>query len=155
MQTLSFDRSTIAPRITVTLATVGALVLLALVAAHWTWEWLAPSSQPRVQLAEISGLKSGSAGDLFGHLERANNSAAPTGIAMQLLGLVAATEGRDGYALIQMDPKEVRTVREGAEIAPGIRLAEVGTDHVILERSGMRETLAWPEKNKTTALIGP
>jgi len=35
-------------------------------------------------------------------------------------------------------------VREGEDLAPGIRLAEVGTDHVILERGGARETLAWP-----------
>ncbi|HEX5363679.1 MAG TPA: type II secretion system protein N [Gallionella sp.] len=155
MQTLSFDRSTIAATVTVTLATLGALALFALVAAHWSWEWLAPPSQPRTQVVEVSGLKSGSADDLFGHLERARNSAASTGIALKLLGLVAATAGRDGYALIQVDSKEVRTVREGAEIAPGIRLAEVGTNHVILERSGMRETLAWPEKNSSAALIGP
>ena len=155
MQTLSFDRSTIAATLTVTLATLGALALLALVASHWTWVWIAPLSPPRTQISEVSGVKIGSVGDLFGHLERANNSAAPTGISMKLLGLVAATEGRDGYALIQLNPTEVRTVREGAEIAPGIRLSEVSTNHIILERSGMRETLAWPEKNSSAALIGP
>jgi general secretion pathway protein C len=37
-------------------------------------------------------------------------------------------------------------VREGQDIAPGIRLAEVRPDHVILERNGIREMLAWPKK---------
>jgi general secretion pathway protein C len=31
-------------------------------------------------------------------------------------------------------------------VAPGLRLAEVHVDHVVLERNGVREALAWPEK---------
>jgi len=37
-------------------------------------------------------------------------------------------------------------------VAPGIRLAEVATHHVILERGGIRETLALP---KPAAATGP
>jgi len=39
-------------------------------------------------------------------------------------------------------------VQEGEDVTPGIRLAEVGTDHILLERNGTRETLTWPDKNK-------
>jgi general secretion pathway protein C len=71
----------------------------------------------------------------------------PTGIAIRLLGIVAATAGRRGYAVVQLEPRQILAVREGEDVAPGVRLAEVGTDHVILERGGTRETLAWPERS--------
>jgi len=45
-----------------------------------------------------------------------------------------------------LDGKQIVATREGEEIASGIRLAEVATDHVVLDRNGVRETLAWPEK---------
>lgn len=131
----------------VTLLTVTALALLAMVAAYWTWEWFAPRQEPRAQAAaNVSGHVTSASG-LFGNPERDRNSASPTGIAIRLLGIVAATAGRRGYAVVQLDPKGIFAVREEEDIAPGIRLAEVGTDHVILERGGTRETLAWPVKN--------
>jgi general secretion pathway protein C len=64
---------------------------------------------------------------------------------MKLLGVAAASGKTRGYAVVQMEPRNILAVREGDEVAPGIRLAEVRTDHVILERNGVRETLAWPE----------
>ncbi len=145
MQLLSFDRSNIAQTAVTTLVTVAALALLALVAAYWTWQWLAPRPEPRVQAAANMGGHAASANALFGILERDRNSPSPTGIAIKLLGIVAATAGWHGYAVMQLESKEIVAVREGEEIAPGIRLAEIATDHVILERGGVRETLAWPE----------
>lgn len=147
MQLLSFDRSNRAQAAAITLVNVAALVLLAWVAAYWTWEWLAPRPEPRAQAAANVGGDAASANGLFGNLDRDRNSAAPTGIAIRLLGIVAATAGRRGYAVMRLEPREMVAVREGEDVAPGIRLAEVGTDHVILERSGTRETLAWPEKD--------
>ena len=133
----------------VALVTVAALALLGFVAAYWTWGWLAPRPEPRAQAAAEPG-SGASAGALFGNVKRDSNSAAPTGIAIRLLGIVAATGGRHGYAVVQLDPRQILAVREGEDIAPGIRLAEVGTDHIILERSGNRETLAWPDKSTST-----
>jgi len=155
MQQLSFDRSNIAQTAVITLVTVAALVLFALVAAYWTWEWLAPRPEPRAQSAANAGGHAASANGLFGNLERDRNSASPTGIAIRLLGIVAATAGRRGYAVIQLEPREILAVREGEDITPGIRLAEVGTDHVILERGGTRETLAWPDKNTSAESATP
>ena len=155
MQLLSFDRSNIAQTAVITLVTVAALALLALVAAYWTWEWLAPRPEPRAQAVANVGGHAASANGLFGNLERSLNSASPTGIAIRLLGIVAATAGRHGYAVIQIEPREILAVREGEDIAPGIRLAEVATDHVILERGGTRETLAWPEKKTSADSVAP
>ena len=150
MRQLLLDRSNIAQTALVTLTTIGALVLLGLVAAYWTWVWFAPLPEARAPTAADTGTAAASAGALFGSMRRDPNSPAPTGIAIKLLGVVAATEGRHGYAVVQLEAKEILAVREGEDVAPGIRVAEVGTDHVILERGGIRETLAWPEKNTTT-----
>jgi general secretion pathway protein C len=144
------DRSNIAQTAAITVATIAALALLALVAAYWTWVWFAPLPEPRAPTAADTSTAAASAGALFGSMRRDSNSPAPTGIAIRLLGVVAATEGRRGYAVVQLEAKEILAVREGEDAAPGIRLAEVGTDHVILERGGIRETLAWPEKSTGT-----
>ena len=61
---------------------------------------------------------------------------------------MAASGGRRGYAVVQLEAKQILAVHEGEDVAPGIRLAEVHADHVILERNGVRETLAWPEKKR-------
>ena len=84
-------------------------------------------------------------------MERNKNIAAPTGIAIKLLGVVAASAGRRGYAVLQLEAKQILAVHEGEDVTPGLRLAEVRPDHVILERGGMRETLAFPEKKAPLA----
>ena len=130
----------------VTLVTGAALALLAFVAAYWTWGWLAPRAEPRAQAAADLGAGT-SAGALFGNAQKDRNIVAPTSIAIRLLGIVAATGGRRGYAVVQLEPRQILAVREGEDVAPGIRLAQIGIDHVILERGAIRETLAWPEKS--------
>jgi general secretion pathway protein C len=63
------------------------------------------------------------------------------------MGVVAATAGRRGHAVLRLDAKKTLAVLQGEEIEPGLRLAEVHVDHIVLERNGARETLAWPEKS--------
>ena len=146
MRQVSFNRSNLPQTAVVALVTVAALALLGAVTAYWTWGWLAPRPEPRAQAAADLG-GGASAGVLFGKVQQDRNIAAPTAIAIRLLGIVAATGGRRGYAVMQLEPRQIMAVREGEDVAPGIRLAEVGIDRVILERSGTRETLAWPEKS--------
>jgi general secretion pathway protein C len=148
MRQVSFDRSNLAQTTVFALLTAAALIVLGVVAAYWTWVWIAPSPEPRAQSVADSG-GSMSAGGLFGNVQRDRNIAAPTGMAIRLLGVVAATAGRRGYAVVELEPRQILAVLEGEDVAPGIRLAEVATDHITLERSGTRETLTWPEKNKT------
>lgn len=68
---------------------------------------------------------------------------------MELLGVVAASHGNPGYAVLQLESKRVVAVREGELIEPGITLAEVHPHQVVLERGGARETLAFPQTAKT------
>ena len=146
MQDISLDRPDLAQTTVVSLVTLAALALLGVVLAYWTWAWLAPRPEPRAQpLAGPVGSVA-SANSLFGSVQRDRNIAAPTGIAIKLLGVVAASGGRRGYAVVQLEARQILAVHEGEDIAPGIRLAEVHADHVILERNGTRETLTWPEK---------
>ena len=146
---VSFERSNLAQTALVSLVTLAALVLLGLTLAYWTWSWFAPRAQPRVPSVVESVGNAASASALFGNVPRSRNAAAPTGIAIKLLGLVASSRSESGYAVVQLEAKQNRAVREGEDIAPGIRLAEVHADHIILERNGVREALAWPEKPRT------
>jgi len=150
MQALSTKRSSLAETAIVFVLPGAAVGLLGLVLAYWTWVWLAPRPEPRVQALADGAGRAETAYGLFGSGQLDRSIAAPTGIAIKLLGVVAASGDRQGYAVVEFEPRQIIAVQGGNDIAPGIRLAEVYPDHVVLERNGMRETLAWPEK-KTSA----
>jgi general secretion pathway protein C len=158
MQTLSPEQSSLAQAAVVSLVTFAALALLGLVLAYWTWAWLAPRPEPRTQPA-VTGARAEVAYGLFGNSGRDNGGgregAATTGVAVGLLGIVAASGNQPSYAVLRLDAKQTVAVREGGEIEPGIRLAEVHADHVVLERSGVRETLAWPKPGKSAVPAVP
>ncbi|MFA5915464.1 MAG: type II secretion system protein N [Burkholderiales bacterium] len=142
-------RSGLAQTALVSLLMLMAVALLGAVLAYWTWVWFAPRPQLRTEATAAQTGSVASAGAVFGSVPRNQAAAAPTGIAIKLLGVVAASGGRRGYAVLQLEAKQILAVHEGEEIAPGIRLAEVHADHVILERNGVRETLAWPQRPGT------
>lgn len=155
MHLSSSGRFDIAQTATVMLVTLVALAAFGLVAAHWTWQWLTPEPSPQGQ-APIEGATHGlSAGDLFGKLLPQQNSSVATTGAIRLLGIVSSTAGRSGYAVIRTEPGGILAVREGDEVAPGIRLQQVSADHVILERRGTHETLAWPKKGSASGATPP
>lgn len=153
MQVPRLARSTIAQTAVVSLLTLAALALLGLVLAYWTWIWLAPRAEPRAEVVAADSGSLASASLVFGRAER--HAAAPTGIAIRLLGVVAASGGRRGHAVVQLEAKQVLAVHEGEDVTPGVRLAEVHRDHVILERGGVRETLGFPEKKTTLSSAAP
>lgn len=131
----------------VSVSTLAAVALLALVLAYWTWQWFAPRTEPRAPAVRAPAIASvASAGAIFGSAPRGQGAAAPTGIAITLLGIVAAAGGRPGYAAVQLEGKQILAVHEGEDVAPGVQLAEVHPDHVILLRGGARETLTWPKR---------
>jgi general secretion pathway protein C len=151
MQLLPLGRSGLAQTALVSLLTLAGLALFGLVLAYWTWVWFAPRTEPRAEAAAGEAGNWVSASGVFGRVERNKTSAAPTGIAIKLLGVVAASGGRRGYAVVQLDAKQILAVHEGGDVSSGVRLEEVHPDHVILERGGVRETLAWPEKRAAAA----
>ncbi len=125
-------------------ATLAALVLLGAVLAYWTWAWLAPRPAARARMADDAPLRVDAAYTLFGGARR--NAAAPAALAIKVLGVVAASGGNTGYAIVQLESNKILAAREGSDIAPGIRLAQVEAGQIVLERNGTRETLALPGK---------
>ena len=148
MQDFSSQRASLAQTACVSLLTIAALALCGFVLAHWTWAWFAPRPEPRAKPpVGVAGTPQ-AALKMFGAAARVAGSAMPTGIAVSLLGVVAASGGLPAYALLRMDGKQTVTVRVGGEIAPGLSLAEVQADRVILDRSGIRESVALPERGR-------
>jgi general secretion pathway protein C len=130
----------------VTATTLASLVLLCAVLAYWTWAWLAPRPAPVAPAGETLS-RPDAAYNLFGGARRSRNATAvPGGPSIRLLGVAAAAGGKSGHAIVQLDGGRTLVAREGAEIAPGLRLVEVQSGQIILERNGLRETLALPEK---------
>jgi len=143
-----FERPGPALTVLVYASTLAAVMLLGGVLAYWTWAWFAPRPEPRARSVVETAGRMGSTQNLFGNLERDRNAASMAGGAVKLLGVVAATGGRPGYAVMQLDARRSVTVREGQDAAPGIHLSEVHADHVVLTREGVRETLAWSRKTQ-------
>jgi general secretion pathway protein C len=151
MLELRLGRSSLIQSAVVSLLTLAAVALFGLVLAYWTWIWFAPRAAPRAEATAVATGSLASAGFVFGRVERGRNTVAPTGMAIKLLGVVAASGGRRGYAIVQLEAKQILAVQEGEDVTPGLRLAEVHPDHVILERGGVRETLTWPQQKRAPA----
>jgi general secretion pathway protein C len=123
------------------LATLAAASLLGVVLAYWSWAWLAPAAAARVPaLAEATPQTSSAAG-LFGSAKAVSSAS-----SVRLTGVVAASGERRGHAVLRLDGKKTVAILQGEDIEPGLRLAEVHPDRIVLERNGARETLAWPDK---------
>jgi len=149
MPAIPSDRSNIAQTAIVSLATAAALALLGLVLAYWSWAWLAPRAEARVPIAQPGGAATGSALSaygLFGGRKQERNGTAAAASAISLLGVVADSGSRSGYAVLRLGAKNTVAVHEGGEVEAGVRLAEVHARHVVLDRGGVRESLALPER---------
>ena len=129
------------------LATLAELVLLGVVLAYWSWAWLAPPPAPRAPAAVETAGNASSASGLFGSATQVPGAAAAAPGTIRLLGIVAASRGRHGHAVLRLDARRTLAVQQGEDVEPGLRLAEVYADRIILDRNGVRETLVWPDKN--------
>jgi general secretion pathway protein C len=129
---------------TASAASFAALALLGAVLAYWSWVWLAPAAAARAPAAPETAGGAASATGLFGAAKQGPGAAAAGPI--RLMGVVAASGGRRGHAVLRLDAKKTVAVPQGEEVEPGLRLVEIHADRVVLERDGARETLAWPDK---------
>ena len=129
---------------TASAANFAALALLGAMLAYWSWIWLAPAAAARAPSAPEAATTSSAAAGLFGSAKQGAGAAASGPV--RLIGVVAASGERRGHAVLRLDGKKTLAVLQGEEIEPGLRLAEVHANHVVVERNGAREVLAWPEK---------
>jgi general secretion pathway protein C len=139
----SFNRPDLAQTAVVSLATVAVLALMGWVLAYWTWEWFSPQTEVRVEPATVPTGRAEAASGLFGRLQQ---QVVPMASTIRLIGVIASSGSSAGYALLRYAEQPVRTVREGDEISPGIRLAEVHPEKIVINRGGIQETVALPKK---------
>ena len=119
---------------------VALVLVLAWQLAYWTWAFVAPasanvaaSSAPgEVDLAAIARLFGGSA---------ASTGGATTIDGLVLRGVVAPTPGVAASAIFAPRAGKDISIFIGEEVRPGVKLAEVRPDHVIVARAGTRERI--------------
>ncbi|HEX2829458.1 MAG TPA: type II secretion system protein N [Burkholderiales bacterium] len=137
----------VAVNLAVYAANLAALALLALVLAYWTWQWFAPAAEPATPVvSEAPRIETAAA--LFGDAR----PAAAGGSAYTLVGIAAASGGRTGHAVLRIDNARTAVVREGEEIAPGVKVAEVHGDRVVIDEHGARRTLEWPKPGRAAPI---
>ena len=151
MQETDFSSSNLATTAIVWLVNAAAVTTLGVAGAYWTWTWFAPRAEPRAPAPLPAVARLNAAYPLFGKVHANRSVARPTAVAIRLLGVIAASGSEPGYALLQLGRQPAIAVREGDEVEPGTRVAEVHPDHVVLDRGGMRETLALPARDKGAA----
>jgi len=101
----------------------------------------------------LSGLNSVSALHLFGKADAPESvpvqsviNAPETRLSLTLKGIVAASSGAQGRALIAEGSATEKVYKVGDVLSGGAVLHEVLTDKVILKRGGRFETLTLPRK---------
>ena len=134
-------------RIGATVLELSLIVLLAISAAHWTWNGLAAKSvapleagvgSPRVDDASASVR-----GGLFGVARTGNTPGtdASSESAVKLLGVIAAGASGAGSAVFLLESGRRKAVEAGWQIEPGFVLKEVRPDYVVVARNGTIERI--------------
>jgi general secretion pathway protein C len=146
MPEISVDRFYLVHRVIVFLAMLAALAVLGLVLAYWAWLWfIVPHPEPRSRIVPEWDRNAVAARNLFGVPAPEPQTVAPSaGIEIKVLGLVAASRGWRGYAVLQLDANRIVAIQEGEDIVPGIMLVQVQPDYIVLNRNGENERLALP-----------
>ncbi len=122
----------------------GGLLAMLLLAQHF-WVLFAPLERALPGNTAISS--TALTGQLFGTSD-GSNAATSSLDGMRPIGIFA--HATRGFAVMQT-PNGQRGVGLGSEVAPGIRLVETHTDHVILERNGSRQRV---DLTVPTATVG-
>ena len=122
-------------------AVVAALVLvLAWQLAYWTWVFATPRTTSVPAARSDSAVDLAAAARLFGATSSAGTSSAATS-SLRLKGVVAPTPGVAASAIFSTGSGRDLAIFVGTEVQPGVKLAEVHPDHVIVSRAGVSERI--------------
>jgi general secretion pathway protein C len=122
-----------------TFIVVALVLLLAWQLAYWTWRFAAPApGEPRTASAPRP-VDLDVAARLFGGQRAAASPQATSLPGLKLKGVVAPTPGTTAAAIFARSGARDLAVFLDGEVQPGVKLAEVYPDHVIVTRSGARE----------------
>ena len=127
-----------AQRVVDALLVVALVLLLAWQLAYWTWQLAAPPSRVAASDAPAD-VDLAAIGRLFGAAPPAGSGATATRGGLRLKGVIAPTPGVAASAIFSTGTGRDIAVFVGREVQPGVKLAEVHPDHVILSRGGVGE----------------
>ena len=86
---------------------------------------------------------------LFGEVA-SGEAAAVTSLDIRLTGVIAAQQpGKTAMAFLAFEGKPALAIREGDEVAPGIKLGRVQPGQVELVRGGRTQILMLPDKSSS------
>jgi general secretion pathway protein C len=112
-----------------------------------------PPQAPRVNAATIANA------GLFGApkpVVNANADNAPqTNIPLVLTGIIAASDPRNGLAILGENASAAKVYAVGDIVPGGVKLHSVLSDKVILDRNGSLESLALPRQSTGVAMAPP
>lgn len=77
---------------------------------------------------------------MFGKVERVQ------AVTSNIQAIGAYSAGKDSSAVLSVDGRPARVFLLGQEVAPGLKLAEVGPETVVLESGGARQELRLPPR---------
>ncbi len=130
------------------LATLVGTALVAAQLALLTWKFVPTTAIPPNPAATVllETPRTDQASRLFGEppSAAATTIAPPTNIALTLVGTLAVNDPTAGLAILGPTVNDAHVYATGSDVAPGIRLLEVYTDRVIIDRGGVHETLNLP-----------
>jgi general secretion pathway protein C len=136
-----------------TLLTVALVIVLAAQLASLLWRVLSSSGTdtappPAVDAGAVPAVDLGSIvnAHLFGIASMTGdpNAAPATSANLTLAGTLAGIDPEQGWAIIGASAQAARVYATGATLPGGTRLLAVYPDRVILDRNGVRESLALP-----------
>jgi general secretion pathway protein C len=103
------------------------------------------AAPPAPALAETAATP-GLASQVFGTPPPPETAAATqvSAIALTLVGTLAAKDPTAGLAIVGPTVNDAHVYATQTDIAPGVRLLEVYTDHILIDRGGAKETINLP-----------
>ena len=124
-----------------TLAIAALVLVLAFQLAHWTWVFFAPAEVAAIPEG-APAINLGAVAKLFGADAPKSSSGAVASLSgLRLKGVIAPDAGPAASAIFSTGAGRDLAVFVDSEVQPGVRLAEVKPDYVIVSRAGVRERI--------------
>jgi general secretion pathway protein C len=116
---------------------------------------LAPTTAPAAGATVSAPSRSIAQWHLFGTAPAQRGGEGPSTTSLVLRGTLADADPKAGIAVIADAGNGERSWRVGEEVSPGVRLARVYADRVVVTRDGAEETLALPRDSDLRPASAP
>ncbi|HTN48086.1 MAG TPA: type II secretion system protein N [Burkholderiaceae bacterium] len=114
------------------------------IAAYWSVRIFTPvptAAPPPLLPPPLRDPDAAAAARMFGKVE-----AAPTAVATNVQAVGAFAAGKSSSAILAVDGRPARVFLVGQEVAPGLRLAAIEADVVVLDSPGGRQEVRLPPR---------